>query len=40
MAENLKKIVLTVKQKLELLDKLENRELVTDLGKVYGVGIE
>jgi hypothetical protein len=36
MAENHKKIVLTVKQKLELREKFENRELTTELAKDYG----
>jgi hypothetical protein len=40
MDENRKKIALTVKQKLELLEKFENRELATELAKDYGVGIE
>jgi hypothetical protein len=40
MAENHKKIVLTVKQKLKLIEKFENGELVTELAKDYGVGIE
>jgi hypothetical protein len=40
MAENGKKIVLTVKQKLKLLEKFENGELATELAKDYGVGIE
>jgi hypothetical protein len=35
MPENHKKIVLTVKQKLE-----KNGDLVTELAKDYGVGIE
>jgi hypothetical protein len=34
------KIVLTVKEKLELLEKFENGESVTELAKDYGVGIE
>jgi hypothetical protein len=40
MDENRKKIVLTVKQKLELLKKFENGESETKLAKDYGVGIE
>jgi hypothetical protein len=40
MAENHKKIVLTVKQKLELIEKFENRESAIELAKDYGVGIE
>jgi hypothetical protein len=37
MAENCKKIVLTVKQNLELP---ENRESATESAKDYGVGTE
>jgi hypothetical protein len=40
MAENHKKIVLTVKQKLELLKKIENGELATECVKENGVGIQ
>jgi Mor family transcriptional regulator len=40
MAENGKKIVLTVKQKLQLLEKFENGESVTELAKDYGVEIK
>jgi hypothetical protein len=40
MAKNLKKIVLTVKQKLLLTEKFENGELVTQLAKGYWAGIE
>jgi hypothetical protein len=40
MAENHKKIVLTVKLKLELLEKFENGESATEFAKDYGVGIE
>jgi hypothetical protein len=40
MAENYKKIVLTVKQKLELIEKIDNGESVTELAKDYAVGIE
>jgi hypothetical protein len=40
VAENCKKIVLTVKEKLQLLEKFENRESATELPKDYGVGIE
>jgi hypothetical protein len=36
MTEKRNKLVLTVKQKLELLDKFENRESVTELAKDYG----
>jgi hypothetical protein len=37
--ESNKKIVLTVKQKLEF-EKSENIDLATELAKDYGVGIE
>jgi hypothetical protein len=40
MAENRKKIVLTVKQKLDLLEEFENRQLVTELARAYRVGIK
>jgi hypothetical protein len=41
MAENSKKIVLIVKQKLELLEeKFENGESLTELAKDYEAGIE
>jgi hypothetical protein len=40
MAENHKKTVLTLKQKLELLEKFENGEPVTEFAKDCGVGIE
>jgi hypothetical protein len=40
MVENLKKIVLTVKQKRGLLEKFENRESVTELARDYRVGTE
>jgi hypothetical protein len=40
MAKNSKKIILTVKQKLEFTEKFENEELVTELAEDYGVGIE
>jgi hypothetical protein len=40
MAGNCKKIILTVKQKLEFNEKFENREPATELAKDYGVGIE
>jgi peptidyl-tRNA hydrolase len=40
MAENLKKIVLMVNQKLILTEKFENVGLATELDKDYGVGIE
>jgi hypothetical protein len=36
MAENCKKIALTVKHKLNLLEKFENGESVTELAKDYG----
>jgi hypothetical protein len=39
MAGNCKKLVLTVKQKLKLNEKFESGESVTELAKVYGVGI-
>jgi uncharacterized membrane-anchored protein YhcB (DUF1043 family) len=35
MAEKHEKIVLAVKQKLELIEKFEDRELVTKLAKDY-----
>jgi hypothetical protein len=40
MAENHKKTVLTVEQKLELVEKFENRESAAELVRDYGVGIE
>jgi hypothetical protein len=40
MAENQKKIILTAKQKLKLVETFENRELATELAKVCGVGTE
>jgi hypothetical protein len=40
MAENCKEIVLTVKQKLILIEEFENGESATELAKDYGVGIE
>jgi hypothetical protein len=40
MAENHKKFVLTVKEKLEFIEKFENGELATELAKDYGIGIE
>jgi hypothetical protein len=40
MAEKCKKIVLTVKQKLKLTKKFENRELVTKLARDYRIGIQ
>jgi hypothetical protein len=40
MAENHKKILLTVKQNLELSEKFENRESSIVLAKDYGIGIE
>jgi hypothetical protein len=39
MAENYKKIVLTVKQKLKLLEKCENEESAMELAKDYAVEI-
>jgi hypothetical protein len=38
MAEKCKKIVLTAKQKLKLIEKLENGESATKLAKDYGTG--
>jgi hypothetical protein len=35
MAENHKKIVLTVKKLLKLLERFENRELASELAKNY-----
>jgi hypothetical protein len=40
MAENCKKILLTVKQRLELIEEFHNRESAIELAKDYGVGIE
>jgi hypothetical protein len=40
MAGNRKKIVLTVKQKLELIEQFENGELATEVAEDYGVRIE
>jgi hypothetical protein len=40
MAEKCKKTVLTVKQKLELIEKSENRKWATKLAKDYGIGIQ
>jgi hypothetical protein len=40
MAENRNKSVLTVKQRLELVEKFQNGELATELAKDYGVGTE
>jgi hypothetical protein len=40
IAENPKKIILTVKQKLELFEKFENGESATEPAKDYGVGTE
>lgn len=37
MDENHNKTVLTVKQRLKLLDKFEDGDLVTELAKDYGV---
>jgi hypothetical protein len=39
MAEKQKKIVLTVKQKLKLIEKFESSELATKWAKDYGIGI-
>jgi hypothetical protein len=39
-AQNCKQIVLTLKQKLELIEKFENVESVTESAKDYGIGIE
>jgi hypothetical protein len=38
MAEKCKKIVLTVKQKLELITKIENGQSATELVKEMGQG--
>jgi hypothetical protein len=40
MAQKHKKMVLTVKQKLKLIQKVENGESVIKLAKDYGRGIE
>jgi hypothetical protein len=40
MAENCKKFVLTVKQKLEFTEKFENGEPATELTKYFGIGTE
>jgi hypothetical protein len=40
MAENCKKIVLTVIQKLELFEQFQNEELVTEKAKEYGIEAE
>jgi hypothetical protein len=40
LAENHKKILLTVIQKLNLLEKFESGESATELAIDYGVGIE
>jgi hypothetical protein len=40
MAENCNWIVLTVKQQLELTEKFQNGELVTELAKDYGAETE
>jgi hypothetical protein len=40
MAEKCKKIVLTIKLKLKLIEKFENRELATKLVKDDGIGIQ
>jgi hypothetical protein len=40
MAEKCKKIVLTVKQQLKLIEKFENGESVTKLAKYNGIGIQ
>jgi hypothetical protein len=33
-------MVLTIKEKLESIEKFENGEMATELAKDYGVGIE
>jgi hypothetical protein len=40
MAEKLKKIVLTVKKKLTLIEKFDSRKSATKLAKNYGIGIK
>jgi hypothetical protein len=40
MAQKHKKMVLTVKQQLALLEKFENGESATELAKDYGVATE
>jgi hypothetical protein len=40
MAQKCKQMLLTVKQKLKLIEKVENGESVTKLAKDYGIGIE
>jgi hypothetical protein len=40
MAENRKKLLLSLEQKHELLEQFENGESVTELAKVCGVGTE
>jgi DNA invertase Pin-like site-specific DNA recombinase len=40
MVEKHKKIVLTIKQKLKLIEKFENGESATKLAKDYGIGIQ
>jgi hypothetical protein len=40
MAQKLKKMVLTVKLKLKLIENVENKESVTKLAKDYGIEIE
>jgi hypothetical protein len=39
MFKRFERIILTVKQKLELIENFENRELVTELAKEFGVEI-
>jgi hypothetical protein len=38
--KKLNETVLTVKQKLEFIEKFENREFATKLAKDYGIGIQ
>jgi hypothetical protein len=40
MVQNHKRIVLTVKQQIELTEKFESRGLATELVKAYGAGTE
>ena len=40
MAEKRKKVLLTLKQKLELLEKFENGEFVKKLANDYGIGVQ
>lgn len=39
-AENCKKFILIVRQKLKLHDKFENGELAPEVARGYGVGIQ